>query len=187
MQVVMLAPSSASDETLQVEDADRAAWNELVARHNRRVLLFLLARGARVDVAQDIAQQAWLRIYEQHRQRRLQTLELPGIVVRQADFLLRDHRRRTRRVEGSGEADDHAELPEGAEPQIIARDQIRRVEAAVSACTPSQQRVFWAVQEQPDVPHERIAGTLGISVQHLRQTLHEVRKRIRLTLEIDHE
>jgi RNA polymerase sigma factor (sigma-70 family) len=186
MQVVMPAAVALPERASHVEEGERAAWNELVARHNRRVLLFLIARGARVDVAQDIAQQAWLRIFEQHEGGRLQTLELPGIVVRQADFLLRDHRRRSKRSEGAGDLDDRAE-PEGGETRLIARDQIRRVEAAVAVCTPSQQRIFWAVQEQPDAPHEVIAYGLGISVQHLRQTLHEVRKHIRLALEIDHE
>jgi len=68
----------------RTDPADREAWNAVVAKHERRVLVALVARGAPIDVAREVAQQAWLRIYEQHRAGRLAKLELPGIVVRQA-------------------------------------------------------------------------------------------------------
>src|SRR5262245_35637441 len=46
---------------------DVDAWNALIARHNRRVIVSLLARGMSVERAKDIAQEAWLRLVEQQR------------------------------------------------------------------------------------------------------------------------
>jgi RNA polymerase sigma-70 factor (ECF subfamily) len=41
---------------------DAAAWELLIARHGRRVLLALLARGVRVDRAEEIVQETWARL-----------------------------------------------------------------------------------------------------------------------------
>src|SRR4051812_21502419 len=66
---------------------DRDAWNVLIKRHERRVLLMLLARGVRVDRAKDIVQDTWARLIAQQREGRFEWLDLPGLAVRQAMYL----------------------------------------------------------------------------------------------------
>lgn len=63
---------------------DRGAWTELIARHNRRVMLSLLAHGVLPAQAKEMAQEAWLRLITQADAKKLLRLELPGLAIRQA-------------------------------------------------------------------------------------------------------
>src|SRR5689334_10042253 len=58
------APRVGDEETLsrRALAGDRAAWDALVARHHRRVVVSLLARGVRVDRAHELAQETWARL-----------------------------------------------------------------------------------------------------------------------------
>lgn len=163
---------------------DRATWDALVAKHQRRVILSVLARGVPIDVAREVAQQAWLKLYERAIAGELEALDLPGLAVRQADFLLRD---RKRREALSRDVEQQPLVVEVTEPRIIARDTLRVIERVVEECPTGQQRIFWAAQEQSHLGHTAIASSLGISVQHLRQTLTGVRQHIRTALEGSHD
>lgn len=163
---------------------DRVAWSELVSRHDRRVLLSIVARGATIDTAREVAQQTWLRLFESAQRGELDALELPGLAIRQAEFLLHDRRRHEARARALEPVDDEAER---LEPRLLARDALRVVEEVVARRPPGEQRIFWAVHEEPHAPHAELASRLGISVQHLRQTLVEVRHHLRRALEDRHD
>ena len=70
-------------------------WGAEIARHDRRVVLSLVARGVRLDRAREIAQETWACLVERHR-----LGELPGssqgLAITQAGFLARDDVRRAR-------------------------------------------------------------------------------------------
>jgi RNA polymerase sigma-70 factor (ECF subfamily) len=170
---------------------ERGAWAELVRRHDRRVMVALLARGVRVERARDLVQETWLRLMQQQAQGRLRELKLPGLAIAQAQFLLLDElRQRTRREDGEAPADAPG-LELLASPlanpleRLVGREQLRRAEQALQDCSPSARRTFALVYDNPGLPQGEVAQRLGLSLQRVRQTLCEVRKRIRLAIEGD--
>ena len=168
------------------DELDAELWQELVARHDRRVFLVLLAMGLPPDRARDIAQRTWLRLMDRHRCGKLPTLELPGLAIRQAQFFARDEaRQRVRDVVLLRDL-PRSETCED-ETRVLAREDVRQVERALRACPPAARRIFLAVYEEPSTPHTEIAHRLGISLQHLRQTLCDVRRSLRAALEEGHE
>ena len=169
-----------------LERIDVDLWNELIARHDRQVFLALLAMGLPPDRARDLAQRTWLTLMERHREGKLTSLELPGLAIRQAQFLARDEGRQ--RVRQHELQRDFAP-PEGYddEPRVLAREDVRTVERALRACAPGARRIFLAVYEEPTAPHAEVARRLGISLQHLRQTLCDVRRVLRAALEDGHD
>ena len=163
---------------------DREAWGELVSRHDHRVVLSLLARGVRMARARELAHETWLRLIAQQRAGRLARLELPGLAIRQAAFLALDDTRR--REEPSADEASLAALIDPAasiEDRLISREQLRRAQAELERCSPSARRVFSAVYADPGIPHAEAARRLGMSVQRVRQTLCEVRARLRAAIE----
>ncbi|HWM87308.1 MAG TPA: sigma-70 family RNA polymerase sigma factor [Kofleriaceae bacterium] len=163
---------------------DREAWGELVSRHDHRVVLSLLARGVRMARARELAHETWLRLIAQQRAGRLARLELPGLAIRQAAFLALDDTRR--REEPSADEASLAALIDPAasvEERLISREQLRRAQAELERCSPSARRVFSAVYAEPGMPHAEAARRLGMSVQRVRQTLCEVRARLRAAIE----
>jgi RNA polymerase sigma-70 factor (ECF subfamily) len=149
----------------------------------------LIAKGVTLDRARDIAQETWTRLIEQQRAGKLPRIELPGLAITQASFLALDDARRRRR--GPRPLDDAPEADvqdprANAEEQLVTREQIERAITELERCSPQAKRVFSLVYEGAGRPHADAARTLGISVQRVRQTLCEVRARLRGALEKNH-
>src|SRR5438477_13009186 len=94
-------PAHAADAAGLVEAAlagSDAAWSTLIARHEHKVKVALLARGVPLERARELTQETWLRLMEQQRAGRLNELSLPGLAIVQARFLAANDRRRNDRV-----------------------------------------------------------------------------------------
>ena len=168
-------------------------WNELMRTHGRRIIVSLVARGIPMERARELSQEAWLRIIAQHRAGRLDRLEMPGIVVAQANFLAHDeHRRRGRRARMglTSAAEPGAEVAELAdaitgpdlERRVSARQALRRVLGVVDRSYPSAQRVFHLLYGADPKTPTQVSEETGLSVQRVRQILCELRRTIRTEL-----
>jgi hypothetical protein len=76
-----------ADLAAQALAGETGAWNALIQRHNRRVIVSLLARGVPLELALNLAQEAWARLVQQQASGKLTRLDLPGLAVAQARFL----------------------------------------------------------------------------------------------------
>jgi RNA polymerase sigma factor (sigma-70 family) len=167
---------------------DARAWDTLIARHGRRVLLTLLARGVRANRAEEIVQETWARLVAKSREGQLDRLELPGLAIAQAiHFSLDDARASKTRAAAS--LDDSAEAQTIADPaplaleRMVSREALDRALAELARCPPKARDVFALVYDNPDLAHAETARQAGLSVQRLRQTLCEVRARLRAAME----
>ena len=166
----------------------REAWDALIASHGHRVLVSLLARGARVDIARDLAQETWSVLIARQRAGQLDRLELPGLAITQAHFLLLEHRRASARA--ASPLDDASAPPDpapSAEDRLLSRQQLARAHDELQRCPPRARDVFALVYDNPGLPHAEAARRTGLSVQRVRQTLCEVRARLRAVLESNDE
>ena len=161
---------------------DRGAWTELIARHNRRVVLSLLAQGVLPAQAKEMAQEAWLRLITQADAKKLARLELPGLAIRQALFLARSEARKP------GQAPDSLDdVPEAAidsgEEQFFDRERLQKAHERLQDLSPSARAVFERLYGDPQLSHAEVAARVGLSVQRVRQIVCEVRKVLRAELE----
>lgn len=184
-QVLQLAPALVRDGATQLDvGRESVAWDRLIEQYSRRVVVALLARGVPLERAKEIADDAWVRIIQQHRAGRLPELKIPGIVIMQAMFLARDAQRVSMRraavdariggdygLQGSGNDD--------VEGQLAAREQLRRIAKVVEAASPTARRVFELSYGESNRDPSEIAEEIGISIQRVRQITCELRKRIR--------
>lgn len=158
-------------------------WKDALAAHDHTVVLSLLGAGLRLDDARDVAQEAWLRLIEASRAGRLERIELPGLVIRQAAFIASDrarHGRLRHRVEAL--LPHEPSHPSTADAASFARELMEQVEAGLALSTPREREVFRAVMEAPDQPHRELAAREGLSVQRFRQVLCSVRAKLRAAL-----
>jgi RNA polymerase sigma-70 factor (ECF subfamily) len=168
------------------------AWNALVARHDHRVVVSLLARGVRIDRAKDIAQEAWMRLLEQQRAGRLTHLSLPGLAIAQAAFLSLEAARRegSRRVavsldaeDAPREATDLVDPAADAEARLLTTERVDQAERVLAGCSPSARAVFRLAYGGEGLSHADVAKQVGLSLQRVRQILCEVRGKLRVALE----
>jgi RNA polymerase sigma-70 factor (ECF subfamily) len=166
---------------------DERAWNALIRQHDRRVFVSLLAKGVPPAMAREIVQETWIRLVEQQRSGKLAELRLPGLAVVQAGFLWRSQRRR-KGVPTISDAEDEErplQVPDdkvSPEQTVVDREQLGRALDALDQCSDRQRQIFLAVQREGLTAAEA-SSRFGISVQRARQTLWEVRKRLRTALE----
>jgi RNA polymerase sigma-70 factor (ECF subfamily) len=160
-------------------NGERAAWDELVALHRRRVLVALLAEGLSLSNAEELCQETWSRLWQQQQRGGLDRLELPGLAVTQARFLARDERR-ANRVREQASREEHPASVE-FEAAVISRQQLGQVEQALGRLSAQAQRVFRMAQHE-QVPHAEVAERVGLSVQRVRQIIFEVRTVLRAEL-----
>lgn len=161
---------------------DRGAWTELIARHNRRVMLSLLAHGVLPAQAREMAQEAWLRLITQADAQKLTRLELPGLAIRQALFLARSEARKP------GQNPEALEdVPEGStesgESAFFDRERLQKAHERLQDLAPSARAVFERLYGDPQLSHAEVAARVGLSVQRVRQIVCEVRKVLRAEIE----
>lgn len=161
---------------------DRAAWTELIARHNRRVLLSLLAHGVLPAQAKEMAQEAWLRLITQADARKLDRLELPGLAIRQALFLARSEARKPGQSVEALDAAPEAST-ESPEALYFSRERLQKAHERLQDLAPSARAVFERLYGDPQLSHAEVAARVGLSVQRVRQIVCEVRKVLRAELE----
>jgi RNA polymerase sigma factor (sigma-70 family) len=177
-------PNSPVDEASLARRAlagQRDAWETLIARHDHRVVMSLVARGVPLDQARDFSQRAWLRLIERQRAGRLIRLELPGLAMAQARFLALDTARRDGAGLRASAATQDADI--SLEDRILGRERLARAQAALDRCSSSAQEVFRLVYGSPGLPHDEAARRVGLSLQRVRHILSEVRTQLRAALE----
>ena len=164
----------------------RDRWAKEYEAHQHTVVLALLANGIRLDEARELAHDAWARIYEQAANEKLETLELPGLVIRQAFFLLLESRRRAQtRSRRDGQLDEAMSMAShhaSPEETVAGRELIGAFEVALAQSSPRAQSVMTAVICGPDALHAELAKSEGVSLQRFRQILCEVRAHVRAAL-----
>ncbi len=184
-------PARPGEEELarQALSGERRAWDALIARYHRRVVVSLLARGLRVDRAHELAQETWARLIQQQQRGLLTELRLPNLALTQAAFLAADDARRARRealavtVEELPERQHPVDPSVSAEWRLLSEEQLARARVALSACSPSARNVFLLACDGQELPHAEVAARVGLSVQRVRQILCEVRKKLRTALD----
>jgi DNA-directed RNA polymerase specialized sigma24 family protein len=165
---------------------DDGAWAELVRRHDRQLVVRLLAGGLRLDRARDVAQATWARLVEQQRQGRLTAVTMPGHLFVQARWILKEERRGGTWPAASAEAPEDRPAPEATpEAQVAARQILARAITELDAATATQREVFLLALAPPGLTHEAIARRVGLSVQRVRQIVCEVRQRLRAAMAED--
>ena len=168
----MKNPSPSADEAAPPD------WAALIHLYDRAVFVSLLASGVRPLAARELCHDTWSRLYEQWRAGRLELLQLPGLAIAQARFLALQSARRRSEAD-LDEANEHADPRTGPFERALARQLVAKVERALEACPPRARELFELALENPDVPQAELAQRSGISLQRLRQSLCEVRARLR--------
>lgn len=159
---------------------ERAAWDQLVERHRRQVLIALLADGMPLERAEELCQAAWTRLWAAHAEGQLLRLVLPGLAITQARFLARDGHRREAMAAALPASD--LTVP-GAEDAVASRQQLELVWAALAKLPAREQRLFRLAQHD-GIPHAQLAERFGLSVQRVRQIIFEVRRHLRTVLRV---
>jgi RNA polymerase sigma-70 factor, ECF subfamily len=179
------APAPSSDHALATLAAagDMAAFEELYARHNRRVYSLCLRMTGNTSEAEDLAQEAFIQLYRKigsFRGESAFTTWLHRLTVNQ---VLMHFRKRNVKLElTTDDGEVPAQIVKGTEnpSRMPVVDRIA-LERAVAKLPPGYRTVF-VLHDVEGHEHEEIARLLGCSVGTSKSQLHKARMKLRTLL-----
>jgi len=170
------------DEELlaRVADGDPASVRALVARKLPRLLSLAGRMLGDASAAEDVAQEAFLRVWKQAPRWRPGAARFDTWLYRVALNLCYDRLRRRREL-SYAEPPDRADEAPGPERGLEAADTGRRVSAALQAL-PDRQREAIVLCHYQELGNIEAAAIIGVSVEALESLLGRGRRTMRVVL-----
>lgn len=163
-------------------DGDQAAYGRIVTMSQNATTAIALAITRDVQASQDIAQEAYLKAWQQLGRLQNATSFLPWLrqITRN---LARDHLRARRERFVAGEAADiaiaQAADPEGCPMQRIVDDETGRVAADLISDLPDESREVLLLYYREGGNSKQVAALLGLSDAAVRKRLSRARRSLR--------
>lgn len=158
---------------------DEAAWRELVALHTRKVFGLAYRFTGRVDEAEDLTQEVFVKVYQTLARYREADGPFGGWLMAVARNHAIDHYRR-RRQERLRRAEDPVVLetaPAREEHPVagLEREERRRLVHSGLRALPEDLRVPLVLRDLQDLPYEAIARELGIPLGTVKSRINRAR------------
>ena len=181
-----LLPSGMQDQRdeellVLVGGGDRQAYRILVERHGRRVLGMARRMTGNLAEAEDVAQEAFLRVWQRAADWRDKGAKFSTWLYRVVMNLCLDRQRRKPMAPLEAAGDPADERPD-AETTLAAAERSRQVEAAL-ATLPDRQRAALVLSYYEGLNNAAAAEALEISVAALESLLVRARRSLRAELE----
>jgi RNA polymerase sigma-70 factor (ECF subfamily) len=158
------------------------AFEEIVKRYQRRVYAVARRIVGRHDVADDVAQEAFLRAYRALDRFDLERPFGPWICRIAANLAINEVRSPEAREEALPEG--HGETPSRAADPLegVLEVEAREVLGAALERLPAEQRAVFVLRSQEELSYREIAEALGISEGTVMSRLFRARQRLREAL-----
>jgi RNA polymerase sigma-70 factor (ECF subfamily) len=158
---------------------DEAAWRELVARHTRRVFALAYRFTGRVDEAEDLTQEVFVKVYEtlgQYREGDGAFSAWLSVVARNQaiDHYRRRRQERLRRVEEPETVERAAAEEEGPLAGLEREARARLVQRAVRAL-PGDLREPLVLCDLRGLAYDEIARSLGLPLGTVKSRINRAR------------
>ena len=180
----MNLPAEPSDEELMIRtrEGDRSAYDQLMLRHRERLVGYLQRLSGQVEVALDLAQEAFLRIYL-HRHNYEPRARFQTFLFHVATNLLRNRFRARQREVAFVDPVHLHQVPgrERADPAEQADLQARFREAVDEL--PAHYREVVILRLEEELPFQEIARILEIRPGTARERMRVAREKLQVRLE----
>jgi RNA polymerase sigma-70 factor (ECF subfamily) len=178
---------SDSDLLQRCRAGDEVAWRELVARHTRRVFNLAYRFVGRVDEAEDLTQEVFIKVYQSlDRYRQGEAAFSTWLTTVARNQVIDDYRRRReerrRRLEDPAVLDGIASSEEGPLRGLEREERVEFVRRGLRAL-PADLREPLILCDLQGLPYEQVAGLLQIPLGTVKSRINrgrlELAKRLR--------
>jgi RNA polymerase sigma-70 factor (ECF subfamily) len=174
---------------LQVQEGDVGSFELLLSKYRRPVIGYLYRMVQNRAVAEELAQEAFLRVYRargSYEPAAKFTTWLFRIATHLALNSLRDskHQRREQSVDGAGPEHAPLQLADGranCEEHLVAEARLAAVREAIAGL-PEKQRAAVLLHKYEGMDYAQIASALGCSVSAVKSLLFRAYESLRVSL-----
>ncbi len=162
----------------RVQDGDAEAYDTLVSKYLRRVVAIAWSITRNAHDAEDLAQEAFVRAYENIGRFRLSEPFGPwvGRIVTNLALDVMKHRRKFRHEELAGT--EPAARRDDADVAAVSNDIASRIDAAIEEL-PEMQRLVARLHLVEELEHAEIAAMTGLSDGTVRSHLSHARTKLK--------
>jgi RNA polymerase sigma-70 factor (ECF subfamily) len=170
---------SDSDLLDRCRRGEEAAWRELVAHHTRKVFALAYRFSGRVDEAEDLTQEIFVKVYQSLDRYKEAEGAFPGWLMTVARHRAIDHYRR-RRLERMSRRDDPEAVEAMASPEdgplrsLERHERIQFVHRGLRSLPPDLREPLILFDLQ-GVPYEEIAATLQLPLGTVKSRINRGR------------
>ncbi len=178
-------PEPVADEAAllaRARQGDGCAFEELVRRYQRRVYGVALRIVRSHDVADDIAQEAFVRAWRSLGQFELGRPFAPWICRIAANLAINHVRSPRAREQALPELHEETSRGPGPLEEVLDREATRVLDEALGAL-PAEQRAVLVLRVHEEMSYEEIARLLGVSSGTVMSRLYRARERLARALE----
>ena len=167
---------------------DERAFEELIERHESRVIGTIAKLLGDTNAAEDLAQQVFIRVWQSAPRYVASAKFTTWLLTITRNLVFNETRRRSRARLVPMEHEDGSprEFPDLRLLQPGANLQEKELQAAISAAIaslPEQQRLALILRRYEDLSYEEIAAVLGTTVPSVKSLLFRARDELRSKLE----
>ena len=170
---------------------DVAAFETLFTRHKEALLAYLMRLCGRLDVAEDVSQQAWLKLLDIGRRRDFKvsaTATFRTYLFTLARNYFLDHHVRSHAVAQTRALNDDADrqLPDpnaGEAQELVHKSQLDHMLNTAMLDLPPEQREVLLLVALEEMSYADIAAALGIPIGTVMSRLSRGRERLRQIME----
>jgi RNA polymerase sigma factor (sigma-70 family) len=163
-----------------IRDGERAAWDELVSRHQRRLWSIARSCGLDAETAHDALQTTWLNLLD-HVDRIREPAALGGwlatVVKHEAIRLSKRGRRERERAERIGNQAIVEATP--ADDALVLDEELAHVEAALAQLSERCQSLLRVLFSSAEPSYSEVAASLGMPIGSLGPTRARCLERLR--------
>ncbi|MFU8892346.1 MAG: RNA polymerase sigma factor [Luteolibacter sp.] len=172
----------------RIGEGDHQAFRELVIAYQDVVVGTVARMLGNTSDAEDVAQQAFLRIWRSAKRYRPDAKFTTYLFTVTRNLVFNETRRRSRKKEVSSDAREdefhlQSESPESGRPdsEVLQAELQHAVDAAIAAL-PEPQRLAVVLRRYEDMPYEDIAKVLSLTVPAVKSLLFRARASLRQSL-----
>lgn len=178
-----------ADLMLRAKEGDRAAFEELVIRHQQAVINFIYRSVPDLQEAEDLAQNTFVQAWKARQRYRISAKFTTWLFTIARNLTLNELRRRSRHAHESidgtaGEEDGQTarqfedRTAKDAGEEVLRTEIEQRVAEAV-ADLPENQRTAILLCQDDDVSYEDIAAVLGCSLSATKSIIFRARETLK--------
>lgn len=176
-------PVSDNELMMKFQRGDESAYSALFERHRARVVNTAYRFVGDPDVAQDVAQEVFVRIYTSAKAYRPEAAFTTWLYRITANACLDEIRKRKRsKSRSSSELPESASCPSSSPEDRMQSDELAREVRTAIASLPENQRMAVILQRYEGLSYQQIADVLRVSVPAVESLLSRAKGSLRIRL-----
>jgi RNA polymerase sigma-70 factor (family 1) len=181
-------PSIESRLLHQLMEGDAQAFKEIYSTYQRKIFSFAFYLTKSKDVAEEIVQEVFIKLWEKRQNLREDTLLLPFLKKVTQNHVLDTFRKANSDKQLQKKIFDNLASLHQVDADVLMEKQLEKVYLQAIEKLPPQKKIIYLLHRDEELTYEEIATKLGLSKNtvrnHMTEAIHSIRDHVRNNVDL---